>query len=144
MPLQLCRWPSIVGEPAFCLKTGGNTGLQTLESIGQPAQGVKKQAPTNRPAGKERKWKWSQPRLHCAGGKWSPQRRKLRFFGYWLAQSFSGHFCSATEAKGKKRKIKYGGTRFQKYAGCPTEAAAIYWMKRQMGWTQTIPERMPT
>ena len=41
-------------------------------------------------------------------------------------------------------KIKYGGTRFQKYAGCPTEAAAIYWMKRQMGWTQTIPERMPT
>ena len=41
-------------------------------------------------------------------------------------------------------KIKYGGTRFQKYAGCPTEAAAIYWMKRQMGWTQTVPERMPT
>ena len=41
-------------------------------------------------------------------------------------------------------KIKYGGTRFQRYAGCPTEAAAILWMKREMGWTQTIPERMPT
>ena len=41
-------------------------------------------------------------------------------------------------------KIKYGGTRFQRYAGCPTEAAAILWMKREMGWQQTIPERMPT
>ena len=41
-------------------------------------------------------------------------------------------------------KIKYGGTRFQRYAGCPTEAAAILWMKREMGWLQTIPERMPT
>ena len=41
-------------------------------------------------------------------------------------------------------KIKYGGIRFQRYAGCPTEAAAILWMKREMGWTQTIPERMPT
>ena len=75
-------------------------------------------------------------------------KEKAEFSEAWQAQSFSGHFCSATEAKGKKRrdelKIKYGGTRFQKYAGCPTEAAAIYWMKRQMGWTQTIPERMPT
>ena len=41
-------------------------------------------------------------------------------------------------------KIKYAGTRRQKYASCPTEAAAIYWLKKEMGWTQTIPERMPT
>ena len=41
-------------------------------------------------------------------------------------------------------KIKYAGTRRQKYASCPTEAAAISWLKKEMGWTQTIPERMPT
>ena len=41
-------------------------------------------------------------------------------------------------------KIKYAGTRFQRYASCPTEAAAILWMKKELGWTQTIPERMPT
>ena len=72
------------------------------------------------------------------------------------------NFALQTEAKGKKwkslipslkyfvnlvrdeLKIKYGGTRFQRYAGCPTEAAAILWMKREMEWTQTIPDRMPT
>ena len=33
-------------------------------------------------------------------------------------------------------KIKYAGTRFHKYASCPTEAAAILWMKTELGWTQ--------
>ena len=42
-----------------------------------------------------------------------------------------------------KLKLKYEGTRFQKYASCPIEASAQFWMRQEMGWTQTIPERMP-
>ena len=41
-------------------------------------------------------------------------------------------------------KLKYAGTRFQKYASCPIEASAQFWMRREMGWTQSIPERLPT
>ena len=41
-------------------------------------------------------------------------------------------------------KAKYAGNRFQKYASSPTEAAAILWMKKELGWTQTISERMPS
>ena len=41
-------------------------------------------------------------------------------------------------------KLKYAGTRFQKYAGCPLEEHAHFWMRKEMGWTQTIPERLPT
>ena len=40
-------------------------------------------------------------------------------------------------------KIKYMGNCFQRYAASPTEAGAIYWMRQEMGWSQTIPERMP-
>ena len=42
-----------------------------------------------------------------------------------------------------KLKLKYEGTRFQKYASCPIEASAQFWMRQEMGWTQTLPERMP-
>lgn len=41
-------------------------------------------------------------------------------------------------------KLKYAGTRFQKYASCPIEASAQFWMRQEMGWTQSIPERLPT
>ena len=41
-------------------------------------------------------------------------------------------------------KIKYGANRHLKYAASPTEARALLWMRREMGWSQTIPERMPT
>ena len=40
-------------------------------------------------------------------------------------------------------KTKYLGLRFQKYASCPLEAAAVHWLRTEMGWTQTIPERIP-
>ena len=40
-------------------------------------------------------------------------------------------------------KLKYMGNRFQRYAESPTEAGAVDWMRREMGWSQTIPERMP-
>ena len=40
-------------------------------------------------------------------------------------------------------KIKYIGNRFQRYAESPSEAGAILWMRQEMGWSQTIPERMP-
>ena len=48
---------------------------------------------------RKRKWKWSQPRLRCAGGKWSPQRRKVRGFWYQWLSVFSGHFCSANRGQ---------------------------------------------
>ena len=41
-------------------------------------------------------------------------------------------------------KIKYGANRHQKYDASPLEACALLWMRREMGWSQTIPERMPT
>ena len=41
-------------------------------------------------------------------------------------------------------KIKYGANRHLKYAASPTEARALLWMRKEMGWAQTIPERMPT
>ena len=40
-------------------------------------------------------------------------------------------------------KIKYIGNRFQRYAESLPEAGAILWMRQEMGWSQTIPERMP-
>ena len=41
-------------------------------------------------------------------------------------------------------KIKYGANRHLKYAASPIEARALLWMRQEMGWAQTIPERMPT
>ena len=41
-------------------------------------------------------------------------------------------------------KIKYGANRHLKYDASPTEARALLWMRREMGWSQTIPERMPS
>ena len=39
-------------------------------------------------------------------------------------------------------KEKYKGTKFKRYAASPDEAAAITWMKAEMGWTQTLPEKL--
>ena len=39
-------------------------------------------------------------------------------------------------------KIKYQGAKFTKYAASPEEAAAIQWMKVEMGWSQTLPEKI--
>ena len=32
----------------------------------------------------------------------------------------------------------------EKFASCPLEEHAHFWMRAEMGWTQSIPERMPT
>ena len=34
------------------------------------------------------------------------------------------------------------GNRILKYAVSPLEAAALNWMKGQMGWSQTVPEEL--
>ena len=39
-------------------------------------------------------------------------------------------------------KIKYQGAKFTKYAASPEEAAAIRWMQVEMGWNQTLPEKL--
>ena len=39
-------------------------------------------------------------------------------------------------------RIKYRGKKFTKYAASLEEAAAIQWMKVQMGWAQTLPEKL--
>ena len=39
-------------------------------------------------------------------------------------------------------KVKYRGRKFTKHAASPEEAAAIQWMRVEMGWSQTLPEKM--
>ena len=39
-------------------------------------------------------------------------------------------------------KVKYKGKKFTKYAASLEEAAAIQWMRVQMGWAQTLPEKL--
>ena len=39
-------------------------------------------------------------------------------------------------------KVKYRGKKFTKYAASPEEAAAIQWMRVEMGWAQTLPEKL--
>ena len=39
-------------------------------------------------------------------------------------------------------KVKYRGKKFTKHAASPEEAAAIQWMKVEMGWSQSLPEKM--
>ena len=39
-------------------------------------------------------------------------------------------------------KVKYRGKKFTKHAASPDEAAAIQWMKVEMGWSQSLPEKM--
>ena len=61
----------------------------------------------------------------------------------WQSAALCGSLLQSVEVR-DELKLKYAGTRFQKYASCPIEASAQFWMRKEMGWTQSIPERMPT
>ena len=49
------------------------------------------------------------------------------------------HFISLVR---DELKLKYRGTRILKYADKPSEAAAIGWMREQMGWTPNVPDEL--
>jgi len=49
------------------------------------------------------------------------------------------HFISLVR---DELKLKYRGNRILKYADKPSEAAAIGWMRGQMGWTPTVPDEL--
>ena len=67
-------------------------------------QGVQSNLPPNI-LQKRKKWKWSQPRLRCAGGKWSLQRRKMGVFT--VALSFLWSFLSCKQRpKGRSVSIR--------------------------------------